>query len=167
MNAEAYLGFGANLGTPKETFEKALHLISAFACINKVSKLYKSLPFGYSEQPPFINAAVLIKTNLPPKELLSKLQGVEIELGKKFICENGPRIIDLDLLLYGDQTIETKDLSLPHPEILKRDFVLLPLHDLNPHLAHPEWGSKTLKSALSGLQEKFVEENPDDWDYQT
>jgi 7,8-dihydro-6-hydroxymethylpterin-pyrophosphokinase len=92
---------------------------------------------------------------------------VEIELGKKFICENGPRIIDLDLLLYGDQTIETKDLSLPHPEILKRDFVLLPLHDLNPHLAHPKWGSKTLKSALSGLQEKFVEENPDDWDYQT
>jgi len=167
LNAEAHLGFGANLGTPKETFEKALHLISAFACINKVSKLYKSLPFGYSEQPPFINAAVLIKTNLPPKELLSKLQRVEIELGKKFICENGPRVIDLDLLLYGDQTIETKDLSLPHPEILKRDFVLLPLHDLNPHLAHPEWGSKTLKSALSGLQEKFVEENPDDWDYQT
>jgi len=167
LNAEAYLGLGANLGTPKETFEKALHLISAFACINKVSKLYKSLPFGYSEQPPFINAAVLIKTNLPPKELLSKLQGAEIKLGKKFICENGPRIIDLDLLLYGNQTIETKDLSLPHPEILKRDFVLLPLHDLNPHLAHPKWGSKTLKSALSGLQEKFVEENPDDWDYQT
>ena len=164
MNAKAYLGLGGNLGNPKETFERALHLISPFACINKVSKLYKSLPFGYSEQPPFINAAVLIKTNLPPNELLSQLQRVEIELGKKFICENGPRVIDIDLLLYGDQIIETNDLNLPHPEILKRDFVLLPLNDLNPQLTHPEWGSKTLKSAISGLQNKYVEDNPDKWE---
>ena len=101
---------------------------------------------------------------MPPNELLSQLQRVEIELGKKFICENGPRVIDIDLLLYGDQIIETNDLNLPHPEILKRDFVLLPLNDLNPQLTHPEWGSKTLKSAISGLQNKYVEDNPDKWE---
>ena len=167
MNAKAYLGLGGNLGNPKETFERALHLISAFAYINKVSKLYKSLPFGYSEQPPFINAAVLIKTNLPPNELLSQLQRVEIELGKKFICENGPRVIDLDLLLYGDQIIKTKELNLPHPGILERDFVILPLLDLNSKLMHPAWGLKTLKSALGGLQEKFIGVNPEDWNYKT
>ena len=167
MNADAYLGLGANLGNPKDTFEKALGIVANFAKIKKVSRLYKSDPFGFPDQPSFINAAVLIRTNLPPNELLSKLQRVEIELGKKFICENGPRVIDLDLLLYGDQIIKTKELNLPHPGILERDFVILPLLDLNSKLMHPAWGLKTLKSALGGLQEKFIGVNPEDWNYKT
>ena len=167
MNADAYLGLGANLGNPKDTFEKALGIVANFAKIKKVSRLYKSDPFGFPDQPSFINAAVLIRTNLPPNELLSQLQRVEIELGKKFICENGPRVIDLDLLLYGDQIIKTKELNLPHPGILERDFVILPLLDLNSKLMHPAWGLKTLKSALGGLQEKFIGVNPEDWNYKT
>jgi len=166
LNADAYLGLGANLGNPKDTFEKALGLAANFAKIKKVSRLYKSAPFGFSDQPPFINAAVRINTDLPPNELLIKLQEVEKALGKKVIRENGPRIIDLDLLLYDDQIIETKNLSLPHPGILERDFVLLPLLDLNSKLMHPAWGVKTLKSALGGLQEKFTGGNPEDWNYQ-
>ena len=167
MNAEeAYLGLGANLGTPKETFEKVLGKLSNFASIEKVSKLYKSAPYGFSDQPPFINAAVKITTTLAPEILLLELQALEKQLGKKIICENGPRIIDIDLLLYGKISMCLKNLTIPHPEILVRDFVLLPLHDLNPNLSHPAWGVKTLKSAICGLQKKYVDKNPETWEIQ-
>ena len=165
LNANAYIGLGANLGKPKDTFEKALDLISQFATIEKLSRLYHSSPFGFSAQPPFTNAAVAISTIYSPKDLLIRLQDTEKKLGKKVIHKNGPRVIDLDLLLLGDQIIETDYLILPHPGILKRDFVLLPLLDLNPDLMHPAWGSKTLKSAKCGLQTKFIESIPEDWNY--
>jgi 2-amino-4-hydroxy-6-hydroxymethyldihydropteridine diphosphokinase len=165
LNAEVYLGLGGNIGTPKETFEKALHLMSDFVIIDKISSLYKSSPFGYTDQPPFINAAVQIKTESPPLELLSQLQIIEKKLGKKVIHKNGPRIIDIDLLVYQEFTLELENLTLPHPGILNRDFVLLPMLDLNPTLTQPAWGSETLKSALSGLQKRFIKDIPEDWDY--
>jgi 2-amino-4-hydroxy-6-hydroxymethyldihydropteridine diphosphokinase len=160
-----YLGLGANLGTPRETFEKSLEIISTFAKVEKVSRLYHSAPFGFSEQPPFVNAAVKINTHISPAQLLVKLQDVEKILGKKVIRKNGPRVIDLDLLLYSNLTLTSKQLILPHPGILTRDFVLRPLHDLNPNISHPEWGTKTLRSALDGLQERFVQDQPRFWDY--
>ena len=165
LNADVYLGLGANLGTPQETFEKSLDIISTFAGVEKVSRLYQSAPFGFSDQPPFVNAAVRINTTLSPVQLLAKLQDVEKKLGKKVVRKNGPRIIDLDLLLYANLTLVSKELILPHPGILTRDFVLCPLLDLNPDLSHPEWGSKTLKSALGGLQERFVGDKPRPWNY--
>ena len=165
MSADAYLGIGANLGNPLVTFDKALNLISSFGSIQKLSKIYKSAPFGYSNQPPFTNAAVHLKTNFSPLELLSQMKDVESQLGKKVIHKNGPRIIDLDLLLYDKLVLKTEELTLPHPGILIRDFVLLPMIDLDSSLTHPAWGSKTLKSALSGLQKKFVENEPDLWNY--
>ncbi|MDC0157087.1 2-amino-4-hydroxy-6-hydroxymethyldihydropteridine diphosphokinase [Verrucomicrobia bacterium] len=165
LNADAYLGLGANLGSPRETFDRALVLISEFAEITSVSRLYRSEPYGFSDQPPFVNATARIATNLPALELLDQLQSVERSLGKKVIRENGPRIIDLDLLLYDELELSSEELTLPHPGILQRDFVLLPLIDLNPGLRHPQWGAKTLKSALDGLQERFVGESPDDWNF--
>ena len=165
LNAEAYLGLGANLGTPRETFEKSLNIISTFAKVEKVSRLYHSAPFGFPDQPPFANAAVRINTTLSPAQLLSKLQDLEKRLGKKVVRKNGPRIIDLDLLLFANLTLKSEELILPHPGILTRDFVLRPLYDLNPNLSHPEWGSKTLKSALGGLQERFIEDEPRMWNY--
>ncbi|MEK9634222.1 MAG: 2-amino-4-hydroxy-6-hydroxymethyldihydropteridine diphosphokinase, partial [Opitutae bacterium] len=95
--------------------------------------------------------------------MLNQLQSVEETLGKKVVRKNGPRLIDLDLLVYDELGLETKDLVLPHPGIMERDFVLLPLIDLNPDLSHPQWGTKTLKSALGGLQERFVGDSPEDW----
>ena len=165
LNADAYLGLGANLGSPRETFDRALVVISEFAEITSVSRLYRSEPYGFSDQPVFVNAAARISTGLPALELLDQLQLVEQALGKKVIRENGPRLIDLDLLLYDDLALKTKELTLPHPGILERDFVLLPLIELNPDLSHPQWGTETLKSALGGLQERFVEERPEDWDF--
>ena len=139
--------------------------MSDFVIIAKISSLYKSSPFGYTDQPPFINAAVQIKTESPPLELLSQLQIIEKKLGKKVIHKNGPRIIDIDLLVYQEFTLELENLTLPHPGILNRDFVLLPMLDLNPTLTQPAWGSETLKSALSGLQKRFIKDIPEDWDY--
>jgi 2-amino-4-hydroxy-6-hydroxymethyldihydropteridine diphosphokinase len=165
LNADAYLGLGANLGDPKETFGRALELVSGFSVIKSTSRLYRSKPYGFSDQPPFVNAAARISTDLPPLELLKQLQSVEQALGKKVIRENGPRMIDLDLLVHGEIELETHELSLPHPGILTRDFVLLPLIDLNADLNHPQWGLQTLKSALGGLQERFVGEKPEDWNF--
>ena len=164
MSADVYIGLGANLGNPLTTFEKCLPLIEGYSEIISKSKIYRSAPFGYADQPSFINAALRIETNLQPLDLLKKLQETEKALGKKVIRKNGPRVIDLDLLLYDDLSIESEELLLPHPRILDRDFVLRPLHDLNPELSHPFWAPKTLKSALSGLQQKFVENDPEPWE---
>ena len=99
-----------------------------------------------------------------PNELIGKLQEIEKLLGKKVIRKNGPRVIDLDLLLYGNFSLETKRLTIPHPRILDRDFVLLPLLDLNPNLHHPSWGSKKLETAMLDLKECYVDEEPEDWE---
>ena len=159
MSAEVYLGLGGNLGDPPATFRKALELLTAFSKVLKVSKLYRSKPYGFSEQPDFYNAAAQISTRLPPLDLLACLQEIEQKLGKKVIRENGPRVIDLDLLLYGDDTLDLPELQLPHPGILLRDFVLRPLHDLNPALSHPNWQGQSLDSALADLGESYLIED--------
>ena len=159
LNTDVYLGLGGNLGDPPATFRHALHQLAEHTKIIGVSKLYRSKPYGYPDQPDFYNAAARISTDLTPLDLLARLQGIEQTLGKKVIRENGPRIIDLDLLLYGDEILDLPDLQLPHPGILKRDFVLRPLHDLNPQLAHPSWQGKSLDSALADLGESYLIED--------
>ena len=165
MSAEVYLGLGGNLGDPPATFRKALELLTAFSKVLKVSKLYRSKPYGFSEQPDFYNATAQISTKLPPLDLLACLQEIEQKLGKKVIRENGPRIIDLDLLLYGDDSLNLPDLQLPHPGILERDFVLRPLHDLNPALSHPNWQGKSLQDALTEIGQSFLFESPMPFDF--
>ena len=159
LSTDVYLGLGGNLGDPPVTFRKAIGQISDFAQIIGVSKLYRSKPYGFSDQPDFYNAATRISTHLNPLDLLARLQEIEQKLGKKVVRENGPRIIDLDLLLYGNETLDLPELQLPHPGILLRDFVLRPLHDLNPALSHPNWQGKSLDSALADLGESYLIED--------
>jgi len=156
LNTEIYLGLGGNLGNPPTTFQKALKLIGEFTQVTKVSKLYKSKPYGFVDQPVFYNAAAQLSSNLSPLDLLAQLQEVEKQLGKKVVRENGPRVIDLDLLVYGEEVINLPELTLPHPGILGRDFVLKPLTDLNPILTHPEWNGQSLQSAMDQLKECFL-----------
>lgn len=156
MNTEIYLGLGGNLGDPPATFQQALKQFEAFAKVIKVSKLYKSKPYGFADQPDFYNAAVQLASELSPLDLLTQLQEVERQLGKKVVCENGPRVIDLDLLVYGKEVIDLPGLTLPHPGILERDFVLKPLTDLNPMLTHPAWNGQSLQSAMDQLKECFL-----------
>jgi len=156
LNTEIYLGLGGNLGDPPATFQQALKLIGQFAQVTKVSKLYKSKPYGFVDQPDFYNAAAQLSSNLSPLDLLARLQEVEKQLGKKVVRENGPRVIDLDLFVYGEEVIDLPELTLPHPGILDRDFVLKPLTDLNPMLTHPAWNGQTLQSAMEQLKECFL-----------
>ena len=156
MNTEIYLGLGGNLGDTPATFQQALKRVSEFAQVTKVSKLYKSKPYGFADQPDFYNAAAQLATDLFPLDLLARLQEVEKQLGKKVVCENGPRVIDLDLLVYGEEVIDLPGLSLPHPGILNRDFVLKPLTDLNPMLTHPAWNGQSLQNAMDQLKECFL-----------
>jgi 2-amino-4-hydroxy-6-hydroxymethyldihydropteridine diphosphokinase len=156
LNTEIYLGLGGNLGDPPATFQQALELVGRFAEVTKVSKLYKSKPYGFVDQPDFYNAAAQLSSNLSPLDLLARLQEVEKQLGKKVVRENGPRVIDLDLLVYGDEVINLPELTLPHTGILNRDFVLKPLTDLNPMLTHPAWNGQSLQSAMDQLKECFL-----------
>ena len=156
MNTEIYLGLGGNLGDPPATFQQALELVGRFAEVTKVSKLYKSKPYGFVDQPDFYNAAAQLSSNLSPLDLLARLQEVEKQLGKKVVRENGPRVIDLDLLVYGEEVINLPELTLPHTGILNRDFVLKPLADLNPLLTHPAWNGQSLQSAMDQLKESFL-----------
>ena len=156
MNTEIYLGLGGNLGNPPATFQQALKQFEAFAKVIKVSKLYKSKPYGFADQPDFYNAAAQLASELSPLDLLTQLQEVERQLGKKVVRENGPRVIDLDLLVYGKEVIDLPGLTLPHPGILERDFVLKPLTDLNPMLTHPAWNRQSLQSAMDQLKECFL-----------
>ena len=156
MNTEIYLGLGGNLGDPPATFQQALKLIGKFAQVTKVSKLYKSKPYGFADQPDFYNAAAQLASDLAPLDLLSQLQEVEKQLGKKVVRKNGPRVIDLDLLVYGEEVLDLPELTLPHPGILNRDFVLKPITDLNPMLTHPAWNGQSLQSAMNQLKQSFL-----------
>lgn len=143
------------MGNPEETFRHALSSMETFSEVLAVSSLYRSKPYGFSRQPDFLNAAARIRTKLAPMHLLRKFQDVEQNLGKIVERENGPRLIDLDLLFYENEVLELDDLTLPHPEIQKRDFVLKPLEELNPDLFHPTH-KKTVGELLKNLEEKYV-----------
>lgn len=139
----AYIGLGSNLQKPAQQIEEALNLVSEIpeTRLVSVSSLYRSAPFGGVEQPDFVNAAASLMTQLVPLELLARLQEVENRQGReRDETRWGPRVLDLDLLVYSGQTIEEPELSVPHPGIGERNFVLLPLGEIAPDLAIPGLG---------------------------
>ena len=131
---KAVLGLGTNMGKRLENLENALNSIALLpqTKIIKTSSVYETEPWGYTEQARFLNCAVLVETDLTPHALLGACLGIEAALGRVRKLRNGPRIIDIDLLLYEDFELESEELTVPHPFILQRDFVLVPLHDLFP-----------------------------------
>ncbi len=131
---KAVLGLGTNMGTRLENLENALNSINLLpkTKIIKTSPIYETEPWGYTEQARFLNCAVLVETGLTPHALLGACLGIEAALGRVREFRNGPRIIDIDVLLYEDFELASEELTVPHPFILQRDFVLVPLHDLFP-----------------------------------
>ncbi len=129
----AYVGLGANIGKPRA------QLLAAWDALGRIpqtqaiarSSLYRSAPMGYEDQPDFLNCVAKLDTALEPRDLLSHLQQIERELGRARSFRNAPRTIDLDLLLYGGETMDTLDLTLPHPRMHERAFVLAPLVELD------------------------------------
>jgi 2-amino-4-hydroxy-6-hydroxymethyldihydropteridine diphosphokinase len=135
--ARVYIGLGSNLGDRLSNLRTAVEQLSSLMPqIVGVSSVYETEPVG-PEQPDYLNAVVCADTDLAPEALLAAMQKVESKLGRTRMTRWGPRTIDLDLLLYGDQIIDSKDLKVPHPEITNRAFVLVPLLELQPGLNLP------------------------------
>jgi len=152
--AKAFVGIGSNLGQPERQIAAALEQLSAEEGVEvlAVSTLRMTEPVGYRDQPDFLNGAVELETVLPARELLERLLAIESRLGRvrgegpRF----GPRTIDLDLLLYGDKTIDEPALTVPHPRLAERRFALEPLAELDPALEIPGLGP--VQALLAGLQ---------------
>ena len=145
----AYIGIGSNLGTLGINCTKAIEKISSTKDIKIISKssFYQTEPIGGVQQGWFVNSAIEIKTDLSPENLLSVLLNLELAMGRIRKEKWGPRLIDLDLLLYGNLILENKDLTLPHPEIQNRKFVLIPMCEIAENLIHPTL-KKTTKTLL-------------------
>ena len=136
-----YIGLGANVGDRRANLGRAVELLAADPGIDviAVSSLRETDPVGYTEQPRFLNGALAAETSLPPRALLERLLEVERELGRhRTGPRHGPRTIDLDLLLYGDATIDEPGLTVPHPRLAERRFVLEPLAELERGLVLPD-----------------------------
>jgi 2-amino-4-hydroxy-6-hydroxymethyldihydropteridine diphosphokinase len=138
----AYVGLGANLAEPRKQLEQALLAMSGLphTRIAARSSFYRSAPVGYAAQPDFVNAVAALDTNLPPGVLLEGLQGIERRHGRERSFPNAPRTLDLDLLLYGEEEIARPGLTVPHPRMHERAFVLRPLAEIAPDAMVPGRG---------------------------
>lgn len=132
-----YLALGTNLGDRARNVRQALDALSPAFALQAVSRCYETEPAYVLDQPRFYNLAARATTTLAPLEALRQLKGLEIELGRVAGARFGPRLIDLDLLLYDAVIMDTPELSLPHPRLAERAFVLVPLAEIAPDLAHP------------------------------
>jgi len=152
--AIVYICLGSNLGRKKANIRRAVKLLSKNKDIKilKISSLYETEPVGYVRQDWFVNACLKVETDLSPRQLLTVLKDIEKKLKrKKAFLKWGPRTIDLDILLYDNLRLKTKDLIIPHPEMHKRAFVLIPLMELEPNLIHPT-KRKSILELLANLK---------------
>jgi 2-amino-4-hydroxy-6-hydroxymethyldihydropteridine diphosphokinase len=137
MNHIVYLALGTNIGDRAENFRAALSALESFIEIKECSPIYETPPWGYTDQPPFLNQVLKAVTDLSPTDLLIKLKQIESDLGRTPSVRYGPRLIDIDLLFYDDLVLETERLIIPHPRMRGRAFVLVPLADIASDFMHP------------------------------
>jgi 2-amino-4-hydroxy-6-hydroxymethyldihydropteridine diphosphokinase len=147
-----YLGLGSNLGNRENNIEEALKLLGQRMKLGKISTIYDTAPLGNTSQPRFLNAACEVFTRLSPEGLLALVKGIEQKMGR-YSRSGEPRIIDIDILLYGDLVMDTRDLKIPHPGIPEREFVLAPLAEIAPDTVHPVTG-KNVRQMREEIKEK-------------
>ena len=134
---DVYLALGTNLGDRLANLRQAIAALTPQLEVRAKSQVYETPPWGYEDQPKFLNQAVRATTYLEPEPLLRHLKRLELALGRKRTFHNGPRLIDIDILFYDDLVLDKPSLVIPHPRLHERGFVLLPLMDIAPDLVHP------------------------------
>lgn len=160
----AYIGMGSNVaswaGGPEATLARAAARLESLGRVARRSSLYSTEPVGFSAQPRFVNAVVALETKLGPRQLLDALLAIEREFGRDRSAgiANGPRTLDLDILLFGDYVLTEEGLEIPHPRLTERAFVLVPLHEIAPLLVVPGCG-KTVAELLQHLPALGSEES--------
>ena len=137
MTEQVYLALGTNIGDRERNLKTAKDEMLSEATIVKESSIYVTPPWGYADQPDFLNQVIEVSTQLEPLPLLHFLKDIENRMGRKKLIRNGPRLIDLDILFYGDRVVDIDDLQIPHPRMEGRTFVLVPLSEIAPDLIHP------------------------------
>ena len=135
-----YIALGTNIGDRALNLQTAKDWLSRKASITQESSVYITPPWGYADQPDFLNQVIEVNTRLGPRSLLRFLQRIERKMGRVKLILNGPRVIDLDILFYGDRVITSPNLQIPHPRMVGRAFVLVPLNEIAPDLVHPALG---------------------------
>ena len=155
---EALLAFGGNVGDSRGILDRAIALL----CDGKEVRLtarssdYRTPPWGFKYQPPFVNLCIAVETTLEPRDLLARAQDIELRFGRDRAHEkrNGPRTADIDILAYDDMTLDTPNLTLPHPRLFERPFVLVPLNEIAPGRVI---GGRKISEALAGLDTAGIE----------
>lgn len=136
-----YIGLGSNIGDRGRNLRQAVRALRDEVAVTGLSRIYESDPVGFADQPRFWNMVARVETPLPPRALLDRLVTIEQEMGRARTFRNAPRIIDLDILLFGDVIMDEPGLTIPHPRLAERAFVLKPLLELAPDLADPRTGT--------------------------
>jgi 2-amino-4-hydroxy-6-hydroxymethyldihydropteridine diphosphokinase len=155
MNDIAYLSLGSNLGNRQKQLRAAINCLGDVGRVVSISSIYETQPVEVTDQPWFLNCAVALETNRSPQQLLNGILAIERDMGRERIHNKGPRKIDIDILLYGEQIIHSPELTVPHPAMDQRRFVLEPLAEIAPQVPHPLL-KKTVKELLAELHDNQV-----------
>jgi 2-amino-4-hydroxy-6-hydroxymethyldihydropteridine diphosphokinase len=152
----SFIGLGSNMGKPVDRCREAIDYLRIIreSQVLRCSSFYRTEPVGFLDQDWFINAVIEIRTSLAAQDLMQELQTIEGRMGRQKPVKWGPRVVDLDILLYGQEVMQTDILTVPHPELHKRRFVLEPLYEIAPYAIHPAFGV-----SVAGLMERLADKN--------
>jgi len=153
---DVYLLLGSNLGDRLQFLQKAIQYIeNEIAPVVKASSVYETQSWGKTDAPDYLNQVILVQTNIPPQTILKKILDIEIILGRKREEKWGSRTIDIDILFYGDASINEQGLQIPHPELHKRRFTMEPLSEIAPHFVHTNY-KKSILELKNELQDSLI-----------